>query len=409
MLFRSFLLLLCSGLFLTLNSCRQKPTPPEIIRPKPLPQDTFIQAYFNHNEAQGATYTDPYREQARSGDNLEQIIINTIASANQSIEVAVQEFRLPKIAQALAEKHQTGVQVRVILENNYRRPFSSYSQAEINQLSKRDRSDYQAGFNFVDINQDGRLSEEEINQRDALVILEKAGVPILDDTADGTKGSGLMHHKFIIVDQEKVIVSSANFTLSGIHGDLDNSRTQGNANNLVVLASRDLAQIFLDEFNLMWGDGVGNNPDSVFGLQKRNRQFPPVLLGDSIIKIHFSPLSPTEPWEDSSNGFISSQLEEAARSVNLALFVFSDQKIADTLANSHQQGIQIRGLIDSSFAYRYYSEGLDLLGVALARNCKFEDNNNPWDAPVSTVGIAQLPEGDKLHHKFAVIDEESSQ
>ncbi len=404
---RYFLFLICGWLFLILSGCRQKPRPPQITRPQLLPQDTFIQAYFNHNQAQGASYTDPYRKVQRSGDNLEQIIINTIASANQSIEVAVQEFRLPKIAQALAKKQQNGVQVRVILENSYRRPFSDYSQAEINQLSKRDQSRYQSEFNFIDINQDARLSNEEINQRDALIILEKAGIPILDDTADGTKGSGLMHHKFLIVDEKKLIISSANFTLSGIHGDLDNRETQGNANNLLTIDSPQLAEIFLEEFNLMWGDGVGKNPDSLFGLQKRNRQFTPVLLGDSTVKVNFSPLSPSEPWEDSSNGFISQQLEEATNSVNLALFVFSDQKIADTLASSHQKGVEIKGLIDPDFAYRYYSEGLDMLGVALARNCEFEKNNNPWNSPVSTVGIAQLPKGDKLHHKFAVIDEKT--
>ncbi|NES06155.1 MAG: hypothetical protein F6K22_27125, partial [Okeania sp. SIO2F4] len=42
------------------------------------------------------------------------------------------------------------------------------------------------------------ISQDEINRRDALIILSNAGVPLIDDTADGSKGSGLMHHKFLV-------------------------------------------------------------------------------------------------------------------------------------------------------------------------------------------------------------------
>jgi len=249
-----------TGVLLALSSCQNQDDSPAI-RPQPLPQDKHIKVYFNHNRAKDANYADPYRQKQRPGDNLEQIMINAISSANQSIEIAVQEFRLPKIAKALAKKHQNGIDVRVILENDYRRPWSKYSQNEINQLSQREKSRYQAGFNLIDINQDGKLSKAEIQKRDALIILEEAGIPIIDDTADGSKGSGLMHHKFIIIDRQSLVVTSANFTLSGIHGDLGNPNTQGNTNNLLTIQSHKLANIFLEEFNLMWGDGMGGQPD----------------------------------------------------------------------------------------------------------------------------------------------------
>ena len=404
MLTRLVLVLVSSGLFLTLSSCNRNNSP-EIIRPQPLPQDELIKVYFNQNQAEGANYTDPYRNIDRSGDNLEQIIINNIEDAQETIEIAVQEFRLPKIAQSLAKKQQNGVNIRVIIENDYRRPFSDYSPEEIKQLTGREKNRLQAGFNFIDLNRDGRISQEESKKRDALIILENAGIPILDDTADGTKGSGLMHHKFMIVDGKISLVASNNFTLSGIHGDLEAPNTRGNANNLVTIRNSELASIFQEEFDLMWGDGVGKKPDSVFGVKKGNRMFPPILVGESAVSVHFSPLSKTQSWQDSSNGFIGEQLAKAETSVNFALFVFSEQKIADILAKGYEREVNINGLIEPSFAYRYYSEGLDMLGVALARNCKFEKNNNPWEAAISTVGIPQLPEGDLLHHKFAVVDE----
>ena len=404
---RSLLFSLFSCLLLTLSSCGEQKQSTAITRSQPLPQDPLIQAYFNHNLAQGANYTDPYRQEKRPGDNLEQIIIDSIATAEESVVVAVQEFRLPKIAQALAEKKRSGVDVRVIIEDDYRRSWSQYSQAEVNQMTNRDRSRYQAGFNFIDLNGDGTLTAAEIEQRDTLVILKNAGIPILDDTADGSKGSGLMHHKFIVIDQDQLVATSANFTLSGIHGDLNAPATQGNANNLLTIQSRELAQIFLEEFNLMWGDGVGGKPDSQFGLEKKARNFSSLMIGESEVSIHFSPTSKTKPWLESSNGFIGQNLAAANTAVNFALFVFSDQGIVDTLGKVHQNGTQVKGLIDSDFAYRYYSEGLDMLGVTLARNCQPENNNNPWASPVSSVGVPELAKGDKLHHKFAVVDQKT--
>ena len=401
---RYFLFFISTCLVVTLSGCPQNENFSNI-RADPLPQDERIQVYFNHNQAKGANYTDPYRKIARSGDNLEDIIINNIDSANQTIALAVQEFRLPKIAQALEKKKESGVKVQVILENDYHRPWSDYSQAEINQLTERERSRYEEAFKLIDINEDGKLSKEEIKQRDALVILENAEIPIIDDTADDSKGSGLMHHKFMIIDQETVIVTSANFTLSGIHGDFGNPATRGNANNLVSIESKQLASIFKEEFDIMWGDGVGGEPDSRFGLQKPDRNFSPLQIGDSLVAVNFSPTSPTQDWKESSNGFISRKLAKAKNKIDLALFVFSYQNLSNTLGFIDNNGTNIRGLIDPSFAYRSYSEGLDMLGVELARDCDVAENNNPWESPISTVGVPELPQGDKLHHKFAIVDE----
>ncbi|MGC9504259.1 phospholipase D-like domain-containing protein [Baaleninema sp.] len=373
-------------------------------RLEPLPQDPQVRAYFNHNRA--ATYRDPYRDIQRDGDNLEREIVETLQQAERRIDIAVQELRLPQIARTLAERHQAGVEVRVVLENNYSRPWSDYTAAEVRQFDERQRSRYEDGIQLIDENGDGELSPTEIRQNDALVVLRNAGIPVIDDTADGSKGSGLMHHKFAVVDGQTTLVGSANFTPSGIHGDLDEPDSRGNANHLLRIESSELAAIFTQEFELMWGDGPGQEDDSLFGLQKPPRPVENLTLGDNLVSVKFSPTSTRLPWEATTNGLIAQALSRARNSIELALFVFSEQAIADAIAKRHQDGVTVRALIDPSFAYRNYSEGLDMLGVALADNqCRYEEENQPWEEGISTVGVPELPPGDLLHHKFAIVDD----
>jgi phosphatidylserine/phosphatidylglycerophosphate/cardiolipin synthase-like enzyme len=362
-------------------------------------QDKFIQVYFNHR-ANSRSYTDPYRQIERTGDNLETLIIEKIAAANFTIDLAVQELNLPLVAQALAKSQQAGVKVRVILENNYSRPLSELNKREIKRLNNRDRQKHKQFQQIVDLNGDGHLSDQEISQRDALVILNQAKIPIIDDTADGSKGSGLMHHKFMVVDGQTVITGSANFTLSDVHGDVDNLDTRGNVNHLLQIENQELADIFTEEFNYMW-------EDNKFGLDKPWRS--PVFLRwkNTQVTIQFSPISNSKDWHLSSNGLIGDILNDAENSVDLALFVFSEQELADILQEKQQQGVKIQGVFDPGFAFRYYSEVLDMLGVTAYSRCQPEADNNPWSKPLNTVGIPNLASGDKLHHKFALIDDQT--
>ncbi|QLE51474.1 DUF655 domain-containing protein [Nostoc sp. C057] len=374
-------------------------------RPAPLPQDPLVQVYFNHSES--SEYKEAYRQQTRLGDDLEKEIVNAIMHAKSTIDVAVQELRLPKVAQALVERQKAGVKVRIILENTYSRPWSSLTSAEVSKLDKREQERYNEFRKFIDINQDNQLSPAEINQRDALIILQNAKIPWIDDRADGSAGSSLMHHKFVIVDNRIVIITSANFTLSDTSGDFTNSNTLGNANNLLQIDSPELASLFTEEFNIMWGDGPGGKPDSRFGLQKPMRSPKKITLNQTTITVQFSPTSPTQSWSNSSNGLIGKTLDSATKSVDMALFVFSDQRLANILEIRHQQNVQIRALIEPQFAYRPYSEALDMMGVALSNKCKYEVDNHPWQNPITTVGVPVLPKGDLLHHKFGVIDSQT--
>ncbi|TAG53095.1 MAG: DUF655 domain-containing protein [Oscillatoriales cyanobacterium] len=398
--------LCCVGLLaIALAACGQAKQDVQNLPPTlaPLPQDPLLQVYFNQSLT--SSYTEPYRPQTRPGDDLEKLIAEAVASAESTVDIAVQEFRLPGIARRLADRARTGIKVRLIVEHLYNRPWSDYTAQELAKLPERERDRYSEFLQLADTNKDGKLSAEEIKQNDALVILKDAGIPVIDDTADGSKGSGLMHHKFAVIDGKIVIVTSANFTTSDIHGDFKTAASRGNANNLLKIASPKLAQIFTQEFNIMWGDGPGGKPDSKFGIKKPFRQVQKVRIGNATVAVQFSPTSATLPWEQSVNSLINRTLAKAKKSVNLALFVFSAQRLSNTLELESRRGVAVRALIDSNFIYRPYSEGLDMMGATFMQDCGgLEADNRPWKKPLTTVGVPLLPMGDRLHHKFGVID-----
>jgi competence ComEA-like helix-hairpin-helix protein len=393
--------LLLLGCTIGLTAC-QTAKPVTLKQLEPLPQDPNIQVFTNHNPAH--RFKDVYLQRERLGDDLEQVILAAINSAQTSIDIAVQEFRLPRIAQALKAKQQAGVAIRVIMENTYRQPHSSFSEAELAKLPDRERDRILEGRKLIDQNQDGQLSPDEIAQNDALITLEQAGIKLIDDTEDGSKGSDLMHHKFAIVDGQTVIVTSANFTISDMVGDFGASASTGNANTLLKIQSVPLAQIFREEFNLLWGDGPGGLPNGRFGIKKPDRGVRTVMIDQTPVTVQFSPTTKASPWESSTNGLISRTLQSAQQSIDLALFVFSDQKLVNSLEPLPDRQVKIRALVDSGFIYRPYSEALDMMGITIAQNCKVEQANHPWQHPLATVGTPKMPPGDLLHHKFGVID-----
>jgi competence ComEA-like helix-hairpin-helix protein len=375
----------------------------------PLPQDAQVQAYFNQSQAH--SYPEPYRQLIRPGQDLEQVIVSAIEQAHSSVEVAVQEFKLPRIAQALAERRRAGVQVRVVMENTYTRSWATLSPIEAARLDRRLRQRYQDWRQLVDIDGNGAIVSQELAQRDVLTILQQGQVPWLDDTADGSQGSMLMHHKFVVIDGQIVIATSANFTPSDTHGDLNRPDTRGNANSLLVIQSPELATLFTQEFNLMWGDGPGGKPSSRFGVTKPLRPPRQIRVGGTRITVKFSPAPQGTPWPQTTNGLIGKTLNRAQASVNLALFVFSDQNLANRLEPIHRRLGQLRVLVDPEFIYRDFSEALDLMGVQIANTaqarrgrCFYEPGNRPWPVPIHSIGSPNLATGDKLHHKFAELD-----
>ncbi len=129
--------------------------------------------------------------------NCASIIISLIDSARRSVLVAVYSFTSDQIADALIRAHRRGVEVRVVIEAG---------QANV------------------------RGSE--------YTRLRDAGVSV---RIDGN--SGLMHHKFVVVDGEAVITGSYNFSAAA---------EDRNDENLLVIFDRRIAALYAQEFERVW-------------------------------------------------------------------------------------------------------------------------------------------------------------
>ena len=366
--------------------------------PTELPLPERIQVVFNHRD--GARYRSPLHDQWRNGDNLEKFVITAIEKAQQEILVAVQELSLPGIADALVAAKQRGVTVQMVIENSFSQPWGDLHEADLSLHERRRVAHLKM---LADRNHDGELSPTERYRGDAMQILRRHQIPLIDDSEDGSKGSGLMHHKFLVIDTQRVITGSANFSNSGMHGDPAARQTRGNVNHLLSFNSTELAELFKKEFLLMWGDGPGGAKDSLFGLAKNAPGIQTAKVGGTRIEVLFAPHAKRQKM----NGlqFIAKQIETSKQNIDMALFIFSAQGLVDKLREQVQSGVKVRLIADPGFASRSYSEVLDLLGIALPdRFCKIEAGNKPFNSPLKGVGTPRLARGDKLHHKFAVID-----
>jgi hypothetical protein len=153
----------------------------------------------------------------------------------------------------------------------------------------------------------------------------------------------------------------------------------------------------------MWGDGPGGNNDSRFGIAKAEGGLQEVMVGPTKVGVLFAPHRRLDPNQGLQ--LLETLLAGAKHQLDMALFVLSEQGVADAIAALQAQGVKIRLLADPGFANRSFSEILDLLGTQLPdRDCKLEAGNHPFSTPLEGVGTPRLAPGDKLHHKVAVID-----
>jgi phosphatidylserine/phosphatidylglycerophosphate/cardiolipin synthase-like enzyme len=220
-----------------------------------------------------------------------------------------------------------------------------------------------------------RYITEGSNTNSGLNTLNPA-IPVLERT-DG-QGSG-MHNKFMSIDADHADLAwvwsgSTNWTQGGLFNDY---------NNMVFIQDQALALAYRTEFEEMWGS-TGPQPNvanSRFGADKTNNTTHTFTVDGVLIESYFSPT-------DGTTAQIVNEVNEAQHSVRAALFSFTNDAIGDALLAADQRpGVTVQ--LDLEDAIYSGTEGWYL-------------ESNGVDVATHNTDNVQL------HHKYAIIDEGST-
>ena len=297
-----------------------------------------INVYFNKS----VDHTLAVGEQATQNFSFPDHYIRRIFEAQHSIDIAFYSTSGSvgaQIANFLGQAHNRGVEVRVILDHT-----TSTTAVETE--------------------------------------LQANGVPfILSNFGSQNSGrSGIHHNKFAVIDYKGgepddvwLITSSWNATDQG---------SEQQYQNMIEFQDVSIAGAYTREFDQMWGSST-STPSSANARFGENKQVVnPMLfwIGDSHVRLHFSPQGGTEDA-------IVQAINRAEHSVNVGTMLITRFTIANALRNRHDAGLAVRGVIGN-------------VGVT---GSQFETLSSWGD-------FIHFPEGQfgLLHHKYAIIDGEQT-
>lgn len=231
-------------------------------------------------------FTDPLtiNDPNNPTGSIEEKLIALINSAQTSIHIASFEFNLPRVAQALIEAHQRGVDVRWVTDDE-------------NGL----KIDNQPG-------------------RGQFAVLTGAGIEVKDDAGR----SALMHNKFWIFDRQIVWTGSTNITVNGIYKQ---------NNNVLVIRSPKIAYIYEREWEELWNAQFGPRAPSTVNTQW-------AILDGTPIQVLFSP-------EDHAVSSLIALVNDAQTNIRFLAFSFTDYPLAQAMIDRAKAGVDVQGVYET--------------------------------------------------------------
>lgn len=280
-----------------------------------------IKHFLSKDTTSGEYQLEVYFSDAYTGHSsgfLEKLLVNKLRLADVSIDVAVQQLNSSPIAAELIKAHNRGVRVRIFTENRY-------------------------------------VEEEEITQ------LQSAGISVKDDASEG----GLMHHKFVVIDERYVWTGSYNITYNGAYK---------NDNNVIWIDSVPLANNFTNEFRSLYLSGQFNQSNASYV------PYPTITLNDGTeITTLFSPKSETIPP-------LIDEIRSAKKSIYFMAFSYTHDELGEAMMDMYESGITVKGVFDEKQISRH------------SKYAKMEEIG-------MQVRIDESP--GTMHHKVIIIDEQT--
>lgn len=254
--------------------------------------------------------------------------VHLVDNSKESIDIAIFGYdEIPAITEALRRAKSRNVKIRFVYDENFTVTTNYY--------------------------------------KDNSKIIDLAEIAVSDrNPASKVLSSALMHNKFIIFDKNIVYTGSMNFSPTGISGY--------DVNDIIVLHSKDIAELYTQEFEQMISGKFHTSKDKL----KSNRIF---NIGGSIVEIYFSP-------KDKSSDRIIQILNNAKHYIYMPAFLITHSKIAAAMIDAKNRGVDVRVIIDANSVFTQNSKH-----ALLRKN-----------------GISLKTENyaGKLHSKMIIIDDE---
>lgn len=202
--------------------------------------------------------------------------------------------------------------------------------------------------------------------------------PMPPDNPPGPMDYGIMHNKVFIFDafssnpnRPIVWTGSTNLTTQQVNTD---------PNNVVIVQDQSLAKAYTLEFEEMWGSNtaVPNASNARFGPFKKDNTPHYFNIGGRRVECFFSP-------SDNTNGRIIQAMSEASYDIHVNTMLITRTDIGNAMQAAHNNGIQLRVLIDNQSSTSIYNDISSWLGWRL-------------------LTYNSLPQSGILHHKLMFAD-----
>ncbi|MBM3286251.1 MAG: T9SS type A sorting domain-containing protein [Candidatus Eisenbacteria bacterium] len=297
--------------------------------------------YFNKSVETALALGEP----ANGNTDLAAVLVERIAAADHSIDVAIYSFDLQSPADALIAAHNRGVAIRFVTEN-------------------RDQMQQQ------------------------VLRLVQAGITVIDDSyGPNNSGGGLMHDKFWVFDHRLDTDFSDDWVLTG-SWNINSEGTYTDIQNIVLIQDESLAEVYTAEINEMWGSS-GNSPDpdlSRFGALKLDDTPKRFNISGRPAAVYFGP-------SDNQIGALCGWIGASASSAHFGILAFTraDVNIALQERFTSVPGYPVRGVFDRAEQGSQYSQYHNMIGTG----------SYPWDPPADVWLDAETG---SLHHKYMILD-----
>ena len=298
-----------------------------------------------------------------ASDNLEDVIIDFIDGAKKTLFIAVQELDSEPVAQAIINAKWRGVDVRMILEQDY---LASDKTPKANPKEGETLAEAAIRVQWNEY----RRPEKVKTNRDILSALLRNAIDVKADY-----NPKIFHQKFVIRDYEgkkrstsALLTGSTNFTYTGTHK---------NYNHIVIFHDHRICKPYLLEFDEIRSGNFG-------ALNLRKNNIPKTYnLNDVPVRILFAP-------DDSPELEIVKQMLKCRHRLDFSIFTFSASSgIDDAMAILRAAGREVQGVFDPG------QGKMDWAATHWLHN-----------EGIIVYFPRKEPGFGKLHHKLMVIDED---